>query len=776
MVEGLRRWHSAVERMVDEPWRGRIKAFLNDHHTASHLIRHDGKVIISGLVAMATEAALELEPFEFNPGRGYVVPTNGLPKVRVTVPNLNRRSLTPAVGDHITCVGTQVVGGQWSSLALGVDTVIVFRPKLVDSEPLNVLHVFAGAYGGWTRALHWLSSKVPAIQIAHELFIDNDERIMKVWSCQYGTTHHQGRTPSTATVDLRLKTGICTGVDDLSLLHAWPHRHNSVMTDSPPCISWSQGGRKQGFSCSSGYAMIETIMLIEVQQPLLLFLEGADSTVSHEHFPILEALLDLVGFHRVWQQVVHMHHLTHNQRSRWLGVWARHDLGLKPHETAFELRAPPLVSWCDELNSFWTPESFHHQLRLTQDAMEKYGNPGLLPPAKRARTTMLSSTEVLNLRLADRTHPLPTLCSSYTRQHLLQVDHVMTKGIFAALEMRDGSFCFTCPTRFVPLFGTTAKITLPSDASFAFHILGNAISQSQATLCLAVGVGALFALDLNPVRLVRQAWTDRLTTSNSLVQVFEQWLTISRVEDIASQMPCRVLPMSFAGPAVALQLVHQSKQHEWYAKVPAQATLTTVVILTMFTKGLRPEALRFHATDGTLLQDIPIADALATASQIECLLWTFPLLLIRAQSPPAASRPAPHADEIPPTVPFSAREDESLIIALDSSPAYRLSPELFQEMLLLSRVQHSLGSSKQQQQANCVPSLGTYPGSAHHCTRLHCTSSGPPRAAGNPFWTPQAHGLPEPLPDSQDCSRPSLHCEGPQSLQQRVGHVPKIAD
>ncbi|CAK9090933.1 unnamed protein product [Durusdinium trenchii] len=146
-------------------------------------------------------------------------------------------------------------------------------------------------------------------------------------------------------------------------------------------------------------------------------------------------------------------------------------------------------------------------------------------------------------------------------------------------------------------------------------------------------------------------------------------------------MPCRVLPMSFAGPAVALQLVHQSKQHEWYAKVPAQATLTTVVILTMFTKGLRPEALRFHATDGTLLQDIPIADALATASQIECLLWTFPLLLIRAQSPPAASRPAPHADEIPPTVPFSAREDESLIIALDSSPAYRLSPELFQEML-----------------------------------------------------------------------------------------------
>ena len=101
----------------------------------------------------------------------------------------------------------------------------------------------------------------------------------------------------------------------------------------------------------------------------------------------------------------------------------------------------------------------------------------------------------------------------------------------------------------------------------------------------------------------------------------------------------------------------------------------------MFTKGICPEALRFRTMDGNMLQDIPVIDALATAPRIECLVWTFPLLLIRARPPSMASLPASHAAEVPPTVPFSAHEDEFLTIALDTSPTQSLSPELFQEML-----------------------------------------------------------------------------------------------
>ena len=681
MVVGLERWHVAVERMIDEPWRGRIKSFFQDRRATAHLLRPGGKVIISGMVALATEAVLEVEPFEFNPGRGFVVPSPKGSKIRIAVPELGRRAVFPSVGDHITCVGSQIVDNQWETISLGADTVIV--PQFKHTEPLNVLHLFAGAYGGWTRAAHWLADAVPALPIAHELHVDHDERIMQVWSRQHGVPHSTGRAPSTL-ANTNLQTGICTGVDDASLLNAWPHRYNSVTSASPPCISWSQGGRQQGLNCSSGYAMIEMIMLAEIQQPLLLFLEGADSTVYHEHFPILEALLNLIGYHKVWQQVVHQHQLSHNHRSRWLAVWARLDLGLQPHEMVFELRAPPLVPWNDALNTFFgfqnpsvTSSSWIRKLWGCMVTLgychQQRGSKPLPPPLRYCiRGLPMSANHC-------RPSAPRTLVS---RQHRLQVEHVMSKGIFAALELKKGVYTFMCPTRFVPLFGTTGTITLPSDAPFAFHILGNAISQSQATLCLAVGFAALFGLDVSPTMLVKQAWNDRLTSQNALVQVFEDWLTITRVQDIAVSMPCRSNLVPCEGHGVQLTLVHVPTHHTWNIRVPEAATLLTVFIPAMFTKGICPDALQFRTLEGQTLQDIPILEALALTSQVECLLWTFPLLWIRPTGPADANlgRVDPPAD-ISPTVPFSPCAEEPLTLVLETVPPQAPSQELFQEML-----------------------------------------------------------------------------------------------
>ena len=239
-----------------------------------------------------------------------------------------------------------------------------------------------------------------------------------------------------------------------------------------------------------------------------------------------------------------------------------------------------------------------------------------------------------------------------------------------------------CPTRFVPLFGTTGTITLPSDASFAFHILGNAISQSQATLCLAVGFAALFGLDVSPTMLVRQAWNDRLTSKNALVQVFEDWLTITRVQDIAVSMPCRSNLVPCEGHGVQIVLVHVPTHHVWSIRVPKAATLVTVFILAMFTKGICPDALQFRTLEGQTLQDIPVLEALALTSQVECLLWTFPLLWIRPASPAEANleRADPPAD-ISPTVPFSPCVEEPLTLVLETVPPQVPSQELFQEML-----------------------------------------------------------------------------------------------
>ena len=666
---------------LEDPWRGRLISFLEAHRSAGHLLHVGDRILLVGKVEAVTDAVIEIAPLEFCPGRGFAEPTVGQNKIRIYVPGLSRRSALPVVDDEIVCHGKQIRTECWDALALAEDTIIIPRAHFKPHEPFHVLHLFAGGFGGWSRAMHWLAREVPHISIATELFVDNDDKVMDVWSYQTGLRYHKGKSVSAGQVNLAAKAGLCTSVDDPTILHCWKCASNSVATASPPCISWSQGGKRQGLSCSSGFAMAETVMLAEVHQPLLLFLECADTTVSHEHFPLVENMLHLIGYRKVWHQVVAMHHLSNNSRSRWLAVWARVDLALRPHEANFDLRAPPLVKWNDPSNEFWTPESFHCQLQLSAEALSKYGNPGLLPPAKRARTNAETSTqETLQLRLADTTQPLPTLCSSYTRQHLLQAEHVMAKGIFASLQIVADKVCFLCPTRFVPLFGTTDKIVLPSDASFAFHILGNAITQSQATLCLAVGFQALLAEDLAPVQLVQKAWEQRLTSQNALVQVFEQWLTISRVEDIAACMVPRTLPLSFDGPLISLEIEHCHNQMTWQAKVPPKTSLSTAVILTMFTKGIMPEAFRFRTKDHMLLSDITLKDAFAVTPQVLCFIWDRPLVSFRPVS--ACPHESSASDAVvSPTLPFTVPGEDSQPITIETSPPFQPAPEAFQALL-----------------------------------------------------------------------------------------------
>ena len=655
--------------------------FLAEHRAAGHLLRVDGKVLIAGRIEEIYESYLMLSPFEFRPGSGFAAANPEVKAMRLLVPDLSKRSIALKVDDYIVCFGPQAHDASWEALAFGDDTLIVHRPCWRPEEPFHLLHLFAGAYSGWSRAVHWLAKTLDQVEVATELFIDNDPKIMGVWSCQTGMRHHHGKMTSKTPIDLASKAGICTSVGDTSLLHCWPFEKNAITTASPPCISWSQGCRKLGLNCCEGFAMAETAKIVEIQQPLLIFLEGADTTISHDHFPLVECMLSIIGYRKVWDQVVSQHTLSNNHRTRWLAVWARADLDIAPHGTKFDLRAPLLVMWRGPLNEFWTPESFSDQLQLDADALQKYGNPGLLPPAKRARSSSdLNPAETIKHRLADTHQALPTLCSSYTRQHLLHVGHIMSKGIFASLQIVNDKVCFLCPTRFVPLFGTTDKIVLPSDASFAFHILGNAISQSQATLCLAVGLQSLFAVDFAPAHLVRQAWDQRLTSQTALVQVFDQWLTVMKAEDIAATMLPRTLPMSFDGPMLSLELEHVTSLNVWKAKVPPKASLTTTVILTMFTKGINPDALRFCTKDQRALRDIPLVEAFTRSPEVLCSIWQHPLVLLRTLSAQSVC-PASSCDAaVSPTLPFSV-EDLPRQLVIEPVPPVQPPPGRFHALL-----------------------------------------------------------------------------------------------
>ena len=96
------------------------------------------------------------------------------------------------------------------------------------------------------------------------------------------------------------------------------------------------------------------------------------------------------------------------------------------------------VNWNDSKHLHALPSSLAEDLVLQPSQMKVYGERNLLPPAKRARVDEGASVQqVLEQGLAQRGDYLPTLCASYTAQHLLQREHLESKGICATLVQRN---------------------------------------------------------------------------------------------------------------------------------------------------------------------------------------------------------------------------------------------------------------------------------------------------------------------------------------------------
>ncbi|CAK9034631.1 unnamed protein product [Durusdinium trenchii] len=153
-----------------------------------------------------------------------------------------------------------------------------------------------------------------------------------------------------------------------------------------------------------------------------------------------------------------------------------------------------------------------------------------------------------------------------------------------------------------------------------------------------------------------------------------------KAEDIAATMLPRTLPMSFDGPMLSLELEHVTSLNVWKAKVPPKASLTTTVILTMFTKGINPDALRFCTKDQRALRDIPLVEAFTRSPEVLCSIWQHPLVLLRTLSAQSVC-PASSCDAaVSPTLPFSV-EDLPRQLVIEPVPPVQPPPGRFHALL-----------------------------------------------------------------------------------------------
>ena len=254
-------------------------------------------------------------------------------------------------------------------------------------------------------------------------------------------------------------------------------------------------------------------------QMVAIAAECADDIVTHPHFKIVKSLAHALGYKLAWDQVTPFHPLSSHARSRWLGVWIRADAATQM--LPFQLKMPvmPRSHWTDQAYQYVLPERWVSQLRLSPSECAIYDSVHFLPPAKRPRyeNKTLAGNEIIRSRVPGTADVLPTLCASYTRQHQLAESHLAQKGIFACLNETPAGFSFFDPAMYCSLFGATESISLSEKIGESFLFVGNAITVPHGVLALSIVLHATSACNVDPIGLVRQAWSDRLTAHNAVV-------------------------------------------------------------------------------------------------------------------------------------------------------------------------------------------------------------------------------------------------------------------
>lgn len=418
------------------------------------------------------------------------------------------------------------------------DTKIWMISDYNPSFPVSFLHIFCGGFNGWERATKWMElNKIFSVQ--KEVSIDKDEQAMLVWQLRssgeliYGTVPNDFKCP-------HKHVGCVAFAGQDHWVNMVRFQTNAVVTLSPPCVSWSRGGKGQGLECDSGLAFSESIAKIRILRPILVLVECADKTSIHPHYKIIRASLQAAGYKQVWTQIVPFESISGMSRTRWLAAWARADISDVQSLGSFRISDVQKAGWSSSCYDFPVPSQIQHQMKLSKGLKSIYGNPLFLPQSKRCRDAdSLEVSEILKIRCLKNNDIMPTLCASYSQQHLIDEAHLRNKGIYAVLNVVNDEFQFFSPLLFVALLGATVTepVFIPTKLSVAFQQIGNAISVPHAVLTLAVSFVAVGLAQVTISQTVLKAWNDRMTTTNTIVFRNKEFCIMCPIQLVSKMLP-----------------------------------------------------------------------------------------------------------------------------------------------------------------------------------------------------------------------------------------------
>ena len=516
---------------IKEPFAGLLRALLHAVATTSYCPVVEGSMVIAGEVCEFGPHELHLMVAPFVPGRGFVLDSSDCRHCKISIPDLASRSVALCIGAMVVCSGKMVQVSEHEFRASGHQVGITPRPELQVEMAWSAYHLFAGAFGGWEMATKWLSEQNTPVLFGQHTSIDADEGVIEIWEQLHGTKAVKAPLPYDQDWIASTHVGIHAAVGDPTIVALCQAQVNSMGTMSPPCQPWSKGGKRLGLSCDNGWAFVSGLILAFKLQVIILTAECADEIVSHEHYEMIMHIAKHLGFKLIWSQVTPLNHLSPQMRTRWLATWVRADVSARFYDAKITPSTMPRQRWHDMEFDFHIPQVWKEQLLLSDSEKEFYGDPQFLPSAKKHAFGQSTPTcdQVLWARYPKESEPLPTLCASYTTQHLLDRRHVEAKGVFAFLQLLPEGIAFFDPARFVSLLGATEDRILPTKVHEAFKYLGNAIATPHALLPVILGFLAVLPEGLSIHELVQKCWHDRLSATNAIVCQVGSFVHVIRI-------------------------------------------------------------------------------------------------------------------------------------------------------------------------------------------------------------------------------------------------------
>ena len=129
----------------------------------------------------------------------------------------------------------------------------------------------------------------------------------------------------------------------------------------------------------------------------------------------------------------------------------------------------------------------------------------------------------------------------HASQHNIDHRHLASKGIFAALCVRNNQFAFIDPARFAALLGATTDqgVILPRNIRDAFHQLGNSISVVHSILGVSIALSVLGISKQPIMHSVVKCWENRIAAHKVITLCesdFLHFVACEHVEDTVCQL------------------------------------------------------------------------------------------------------------------------------------------------------------------------------------------------------------------------------------------------